>query len=134
MAEGFTNTRATSILSSNIKRDTYVALSSTIPTKDGENFIEPASSTGYTRRAIGDLDVSIPAQIANRDAIFLFEALADCGSFSHLGLSDSKERGSSVFLVAQLTAPVTVPAGYVPLIRAHKLVIGLDKASLESYV
>ena len=63
----------------------------------------------------------------------MFEALADCGSITHLGLSDSNEIGSDVFLVAKLTNPITVGAGYVPLIRKNKLVIGLDKKALEPY-
>lgn len=108
-------------------------MSTTTPTETGGNFTEPAASTGYTRRAIGSLDTSIPAQIANADIVFLFEALEDCGSFTHLGLSDSGLRGGTVFLMAELAAAVTVAAGYVPLIRANKLVIGLDKEALEAY-
>lgn len=134
MSVGFTYKEASSILKNRIKSTTYVAMSSTTPDKTGGNFTEPAASTGYTRRAIGELNTSKSAQIANEDAIFLFEALADCGSFTHLGLADNKERGSEVFLVAKLTSTVTVPASYVPLIRAHKLVIGLDKEALEAYV
>ena len=82
MAEGFTTARASKILTDNIKSTTYIGLSSTVPNKDGSNFTEPASSTGYRRAPIGTLNTSKSAQIANDDIIFVFEALADCGSFN----------------------------------------------------
>ena len=132
MAEGFTTARASKILTDNIKSTTYIGLSSTVPNKDGSNFTEPASSTGYRRAQIGTLNTSKSAQIANDDIIFVFEALADCGSFTHVGLFD-KDTGGTPFLVGALTSAITVGSGYVPLIRAKKLVIGLDKEALESY-
>lgn len=133
MAEGFTTSRATQILTSNITSRTYVCLSSTTPTKTGSNFSEPAEKAGYIRKSIGPLNTSIEAQIANDEIVFIFEALENCGSITHIGLSDSNVIGSSVFLVAKLTTPLTVGAGYVPLIRKNKLVIGLDKEALEPY-
>lgn len=133
MAEGFTTSRATKILTSNITTKTYVCLSSTTPTKTGGNFSEPAETAGYVRKAIGPLNTSIAAQIANDEIVFIFEALEDCGSITHLGLADSNVIGSEVFLTAKLTNALSVGAGYVPLIRKNKLVIGLDKEALESY-
>ena len=133
MAEGFTTSKATEILTSNITTKTYICLSSTTPTKTGSNFSEPAEKAGYVRKPIGPLNTSIEAQIANDEIVFIFEALEDCGSITHLGLSDSNVIGSRVFLVARLTNPLTVGAGYVPLIRKNKLVIGLDKEALEPY-
>lgn len=133
MAEGFTTSKATEILTSNITTRTYICLSSTTPTKTGSNFSEPAEKSGYTRKPIGRLNTSIAAQIANDEVIFIFEALEDCGSITHIGLADSNVIGSKVFLVAKLTNPLTVSAGYVPLIRKNKLVIGLDKEALEPY-
>ena len=133
MAEGFTTSRATKILTSNITPNTYICLSSTTPTKTGSNFSEPDEKAGYIRKPIGPLNTSIAAQIANDEIVFIFEALEDCGSITHLGLADSNVIGSEVFLVAKLTSPLTVGAGYVPLIRKNKLVIGLDKEKLEAY-
>lgn len=133
MAEGFTTDRATTILSQNIKKTTYVGLSTTVPNKSGTNFTEPASTTGYARHLLGDLDTSIAAQVANNDIVFLFEALADCGSFTHIGLFDDQNAASKPFLIGQLTNAITVNTGYVPLIRKHKLVIGLDKEALDPY-
>lgn len=133
MAEGFTRKRASKILGDNIKSTVYVCMSTTTPNEDGGNFSEPAYSTGYNRRAVGALTDAISGQIANDDIIFLFEALENCGSFTHLGLSDGGMRGDEVFLMAKLAEPVTVGAGYVPLIRRHKLVVGLDKEALEAY-
>ena len=133
MAEGFSRTRASKILTDNIKPTTYVALSTTTPDENCGNFSEPAAESGYTRKAFGTVNTTIPAQIANEDIIFIFEALEDCGSATHVGLCDTATRGATPFLVAGLVNPITIGAGYVPLIRAKKLVIGLDKEALEAY-
>ena len=126
MASGFTYAKALSILQTHIKSGTYVCLSTTTPDLSGSNFTEPAASAGYVRQKIGDIQSSGQAQISNKNIIFLFEALADCGTITHIGLSDSEGRGSGVFLVAELSSPVSVPSGYVPLIRAGNLKIGLS--------
>ena len=130
---GFTREKATSILNSAISSSTCVALSTTEPTESGGNFTEPPASTGYKRQRFGTVNTSIPGQVANRDIIFLFEAVEDCGSITHVGLSDSEARGGKVFLMAELLTPLSVAAGYVPLIRANQFIIGLDKDELEAY-
>ena len=131
MATGFTTSKATEILSNAIK-GSFVALSTQTPNADGSNFVEPAADTGYQRQSIGPLDTSIAGQVANADIIFLFEAVKDVGSVTHVGLGNSAVRGSAVFLMAQLNATLSIGTGVVPLIRAHGFVVGLDKA-LESY-
>lgn len=131
MAEGFTYSAATDILKSKITSGTYVCLSTTTPTKTGSNFTEPAASSGYSRKTFGTVDSGKTAQIANSDIIFLFEALEDVGSITHVGLASSAT--GTPFLIAALESPLTVSAGYVPLIRAHKLVVGLDKETLDAY-
>lgn len=132
MATGFTRAKASSILKSALN-NAYVALSTTTPDQDGGNFTEPSSGNGYQRQNIGILDESISGQVSNKSIIFLFEATGNCGSVTHVGLSDSGARGTDVFLMAQLTAPLSISAGYVPLIRAHGFVVGLDKDSLDPY-
>lgn len=132
MATGFTRAKASTILRSAIY-NSYVALSTTTPDQDGNNFTEPSSANGYQRQNIGLLDESISGQVANKGILFLFEATGDCGSVTHVGLSNSPERGSDVFLMAQLTAPLSIAAGYVPLIRAHNFIVGLDKDVLDEY-
>lgn len=131
MAEGFTRSKATSILLANIKETTYIGLSTTTPNEEGGGFAEP-SGGGYVRAKFGEINTDIKAQIANKKIIFIFESEADCGSVTHVGLFDVEKNGVP-FLVAKLTAPITVGEGYVPLIRARKLVIGLDKEALEPY-
>ena len=133
MAEGFTRSKASTILQAYIKSTTFVALSTTTPDENGGNFSEPSTANGYSRRAFGTVDTSISAQVANKGIIFICELLADCGSATHLGLSDSETVGTTPFLVAKLTNAITLGEGYVPLIRAHKLIVGLDKEALESY-
>lgn len=132
MATGFTRKKATSILKSAMA-DTYVALSTTTPDEEGKNFTEPPISTGYQRQSIGTLDESISGQLANKNMLFLFEAIEDCGSITHVGLSKEANRGGEIELMAELTAPMSIGAGYVPLIRPHGLVIGLDKSVLDPY-
>lgn len=132
MAEGFTRKKASSILKS-VMQGCYVALSTSTPDQDGGNFIEPNPSSGYQRQSIGALDDSVNGQLANESIIFLFEAIEDIGSVTHVGLSDNIQRGSDVFLMAKLNPALTVGAGYVPLIRAHGLVVGLDVSQLQGY-
>ena len=133
MATGFTRAKASEILMDVITSNCYVALSTTTPTATGENFTEPSATNGYKRHAFGGVNVSIPGQVANSEIIFLFEATGDCGSVTHVGLSNSSSRGDPVFLIAELSAPLSIYAGYVPLIRAKSFIIGLDKEVLESY-
>ena len=132
MATGFTRNKASLILN-NTLRDSWVCLSTTTPDSAGGNFSEPPEAYGYKRHQIGPLDTSISGQVANKDIIFLFEATGDCGSVTHVGLSEQEPRGTPVFLMAELTAPLPITAGYVPLIRAHNFIVGLDKENLESY-
>ena len=130
---GFTRAKATSILQAAIDASTYVALSTTEPTEAGGNFTEPPISTGYQRQKFGPVNTTIGGQVANDEIIFLFEAVGDCGSVTHVGLSDSSARGTGVFLMAELVAPLSITAGYVPLIRAEQFIVGLDKDELEAY-
>ena len=132
MATGFTREKATSILSSALS-GCYVALSTTTPNELGTNFTEPPTSTGYQRQSIGALDTSKEGQVANKERIFLFEALEDVGSITHVCLSSFKGRGEKIFLMAEVNPPLTVDGGFVPLIRPYGLVIGLDKDVLEGY-
>lgn len=132
MATGFTRAEATSILESVVK-GAYVALSTTTPAADGSNFNEPSGTTGYQRQEFGTLDTSILGQVANSNIIFLFEAVQDVGSVTYVGLSTGILPGDPVFLMVKLPNPVPITAGYVPLIRPRKFIIGLDKSSLESY-
>lgn len=132
MAEGFTRTRATNILTGNIKSTTCVALSTTTPDINGGNFNEPDPSTGYSRAQFGALNTTIAAQVANNTIIFIYEALEDGGSATHLGLCDSATWGTTPFLTAKLVNPISLGAGYVPLIRAKKLIIGLDVEELNT--
>lgn len=129
MATGFTRDEASEILESVVK-GSYVALSTTTPDEDGENFTPPSGSAGYMSAPFGELDTSIKGQVANAKTIFMFEATQDIGSITHVGLSAG---GEGVFLMVKLPNPVPITAGYVPLIRPRKFIIGLDKSSLESY-
>ena len=128
---GFTREAATQILHTWINSNTYVCLSTTTPDENGDNFTEPSVVNGYVRQQFGPTLLDIPGQVANSQIIFLFEATGDCGSVTHVGLAKTKE--DKPFLVAQLSAPLTVAKGYVPLIRAKQFIVGLDKDTLEAY-
>lgn len=133
---GFTRNKASDILASYIDKDAYVCVFNTPPDENGDGFVEPSAANGYTRKAFGAVDVTIKGQVANYDTIFLFESINNgCGSASYVGLATSPTVGTrNVFLVAELLAPISMPAGTVPLIRSHAFKIGLDKDVLEEYV
>lgn len=136
MATGFTRWAADEILSDWITEKTLVCLSTTTPDENGNNFTEPAYTTGYRRQQFGTVLTSKHGQIANAYIIFLFEAQEDVGSITHVGLSKPTESiagNERPFLIAQLSSPLTVGAGYVPLIRAKQFIVGLDKDELEAY-
>lgn len=128
---GFTREAASAILSTWINSETYVCLSTTTPDVNGDNFTEPSQINGYERQRFGPTLLDIPGQVANSNIIFLFEATGDCGSITHVGLA--KTDVSKPFLIAQLTTPLTVAKGYVPLIRAKQFIVGLDRETLEAY-
>ena len=132
---GFTRNLASEILASYIKSNSYVCIFNTPPDENGDGFVEPSAANGYARQSFGTIDQSIKGQIANLNTIFLFESINNgCGSASYVGLANSPTIGSrTVFLVAELVAPISMPAGTVPLIRAHAFKIGLDKDYLEEY-
>ena len=131
MASGFTYDKASNILQSAITSSTYVGLSSTTPTKTGSNFTELPTALGYKRAQLGSTNTTKKAQIANNEIIFFFVALGDMGSATHLGLFSSAS-GGLPFLVAELESPLTITENYVPLIREHKLIIGLDIDQLDT--
>ena len=102
------------------------------PTAAGGNFSEPSASTGYARASIGALNTSISAQVANDAIIFFNETLGSYGTITHFGLFSAKS-GGTPFFVGELTNPLTIDTGYVPIFRAENLIIGLDKAALSTY-
>lgn len=127
----FTTSKAQSILTSNVGK--YFGLLSAEPNEAGTSYEEPTIGTGgYARGVVTNWDTSKGKQIANSAIIFLFEATADLGTFTHFALFSS-ESGSSMTFYGELTGEVTVSNGYVPLIRKHELIIGLDKEVLEAY-
>lgn len=130
---GFTSDKASEILARYITEATYVGLSTTEPTRDGGNVNEPPTANGYARHAFGKVNQTIAGQVTNDEIIFLFEATGDCGSVTHAIMSETQARGGKIFLAAELLAPLTITAGYVPLIRAKNFIVGLDKDSLEAY-
>lgn len=130
----FTLTRAHSILLNEIS-DVYIGLSTTEPDNEGGNVTEPPESSGYERSFfdVADRDSSIKAQVANKKILFFNESLE--GGYGTVGwfvLYESKT-SQTPFFTGALNTPMTIPAGYVPIFRAHQLVIGLDKEVLEEY-
>lgn len=129
----FTTSQATSILQSVIKSTTYIGLSTTTPTAAGGNFTEPGSATGYARAQFGPQDASKSAQIANAAIIFFNESLGNgYGTVTHFGLFSSAS-GGTPFFVGELTPAMSIGSDHVPIFRKQQLVIGLDKAALDSY-
>jgi hypothetical protein len=131
---GFTRDRASSILAEQMA-NVYVGLSTATPNENGVGFAEPSASNGYERAEFGSdgMTTEIKAQIANKKIIFFNESIeGGYGTVTHFGLFSSK-KGGTPFFTGELNAPMTIPAGYVPIFRAYKLKIGLDKDYLENY-
>lgn len=107
-------------------------LSYTEPTIDttatGEN-------GGYKRGKISGWDDQIKRQIANKELVLMFEARSALvgQSFNYFGLfsSDSSE---VLRFYGELSETLTISAeGYVPLIRAWELIIGMDTVISTDY-
>lgn len=129
----FTTSQATNILKTAIPSTCYIGLSTTTPTEAGGNFTEPGSATGYARAQFGNQDTSKSAQIANAAIIFFNESLGSgYGTVTHFGLFSSAS-GGTPFFIGALSPAMSIGSGYVPIFRKQQLVIGLDKAALESY-
>lgn len=130
---GFIPDKATDILSAQFSGK-YIGLSSVAPNDSGTNFSE-LSGGGYSRAPLGTLNTSIKGQIANENIIFMFEATADVGTALGFGVftSDSKTSAPKPFFVGSLANELVITKDHVPLIRAKKFIVGLDKSSLSSY-
>lgn len=133
---GFTRDKATNVLTTTISKTHYVGLSTTAPTDTGAQFSEPGAATGYARAQIGDLSTAKEAQVANDSIIFFPETLANWGQITHFGLFSSAS-GDKPYFTGALTTPVNITGvtadnTYIPIFRAHALIIGLDKTTLET--
>lgn len=133
---GFTTAKATDILRSAITGAHYVGLSTTKPNENGTGYSEPSPAAGYERVQLGSLDYTQKeAQVANEGIIFFNETLDSWGTITHFMLFDSKSATTPYFW-GELTTPVPIQVTddntYVPIFRAYALIIGLDKAALDT--
>lgn len=117
----FTSDYSQTVLLNVIKSSTEIGL------LNGTSEISGVS--GYERKEIGGIDTSIWGQIANKDIIFLFECSGGSATATHFGLFS----GNTMMFYGALSPELPISEGYVPLIRARNLIIGLDKAALETY-
>ena len=125
---GFTRTKANSIL--NEMFPCYIGLSTTEPDENGLQVTEPPASAGYTRMQITVMSTASNGQISNSGGtIFFPEAEETWGTITHFALYTTAA-GSVPFYTGALTAPVTVPAEYIPIFRKNSFIIGIDKDEL----
>lgn len=112
----------------------YIGLSTTQPSVTGENFTEPAESTGYARAFLGNynqsqtimMDAASEGTISNGSNIIFFpEATATWGTISYFGIFTAKSGGKPIMWGA-LTTPISVPSGYIPIFRAGALNVSLQ--------
>jgi len=132
--DGFRSNECDSILQSKFKEGTYVMLMVGEPNAAGNNFavLEPSSVAGYKRAKLGEVDTTISRQIANKNTIFFEESIGvGYGTITHAGFAVGES--DAPFFTGALLAAKTVGAGYIPIFRAHKLVIGLDTEGLQEY-
>lgn len=120
----------------------YIGLSTTKPGPDGDNFTEPpidhsanGDNGGYRRGVTGGWYKTIDKQRGNKELALLYESRSDTVyTFPYFGIfqSATAQPATPVFW-AELDTPITVRKGYVPIIRAGQLILGLDKDELEEY-
>ena len=133
---------ANSVLANNVGN--YIALFTGAPTDSGGySGLEPTIDNtatgvngGYKRGVIGGSsgwDTSKDRQIANKNLILMFEAREALGTktFTHFGLFDQASGGTLKFY-GELATPLTVSAGYVPLVRAFELIIAMDVDEIDT--
>lgn len=98
-------------------------------TADGRN-------GGYKRGKISGWEGEYhERQIANTGLILMFEARSALvgTTFTHFGLFNSAKGGELNFY-GELSEPLTISQeGYVPLIRAYELIIGMDTVINTDY-
>ena len=139
---GFTSKKASDVLAYYIKNSHYIGLFTAKPTESTNGTVTfsevPTSGTGYARAAIGTVNTSVSAQIANSAIIYFPETLADWGTITHFGLFESSG-ASQPYFWGELSNPVPVTGvdyangiTYVPIFRAHAMIIGLDKDELDT--
>ena len=121
----------------------YVGLLNGTETKLGVlSYTEPTidetatgDNGGYKRGVISGWSDQIERQIANKNLILMFEARSALvgQSFNYFGLFNQASGGTLRFY-GELSTSVTISAeGYVPLIRAYELIIGMDTVINTNY-
>lgn len=108
----------------------YLALSSTEPTKSGENVTEPEEN-GYERVAISRFVSSVALnsdgstfEITNNKEIHFTEATGDWGVITHFAIYSNKTGGTPLY-VGALTEAIHPTANTVALIKVGQLKITL---------
>lgn len=122
---GFLPSYANTFLSNTINANVFIGL---LDSSGNE-----LSGGGYKRHKLGEIDKSIEAQIANKEYIFMFEALADIGTARYFALFTGESSSTMIFKDELMGGGLAIRSGYVPLIRDHELIIALDKDVIESY-
>lgn len=118
--------KANEILNGIFQKSYYIGLSTTTPTPSGGNVTEPPSSSGYSRIQLSSISTANDALVQNTDVIYMGESLSDWGTITHFCVFTGKTGGSPIFY-GELTSPVSVPTGYIPIFRAGAIKIGLDR-------
>lgn len=124
---GFTTSTAKAILASAFSSGKYIGLSLSAPSSDGSGFVEPSSSTGYKRSKIGEMKFT-GRTISNKETIFFNESVEDGGGYgtiTHFLVFDVETGGTPTF-TGELTEPITIGEGYIPIFRAEKISITLE--------
>ena len=122
--------KANEILNNLFQKTYYIGLSTTTPTVNGGNVTEPSSASGYKRAQLSSMGTASDAQIQNTDIIYMGEAVEDWGTATHFCIFPSATGGTPIFY-GELTTPVTIPSGYVPIFRKDAIKVGMDKDTLS---
>ena len=106
----------------------YVGLSTTAPNAAGGNVSEPASSAGYKREALTNLSAPVNGVVSNASNISFEESTASWGTVTHFVIYDAST-GGNLLMYGALTAPRTVEAATVMVIRQNYLKLSAQNPS-----
>ncbi len=131
---GFTHGTKNMILNAMTGRINYASIAPNcfigVGIMDGDVFTEPEATAGYARALIGNYQSSdskcmgepVQGNIKNTKIIDLPEVLSDWGTVTHFGLFNSMT-ATEPFFIGELTTPIEISAGYVPIFRVGTLSI-----------
>jgi hypothetical protein len=104
----------------------YLGLSTTAPSEDGTNIVEPSVDAGYARVELTGLGEPADGVVTNTQAYDFAKSTASWGTVTHLVIFDSADQDDSHFLMSsELEEPRVVGSGTVLHVLAGSLTLNI---------